>query len=104
MWEQCIAVILPLITLEFNPKYPEMLGIGQQIGLIIGATMWSLSSDSIGRRLAFNMTLAIASIFGTATAGALNFVALVAILGAAGVGIGGNRMGSLLFALLVCAN
>lgn len=36
MWEQCIAIILPEITLEFDPKYPNLLGIGQQVGLIVG--------------------------------------------------------------------
>jgi MFS family permease len=91
MWEQCIAIILPEITLEFNPKYPNLLGIGQQVGLIIGASVWSLSSDVIGRRLAFNVTLAIASIFGTASAGAPNFAGLNTLLAFAGIGIGGNR-------------
>lgn len=91
MWEQCTAIILPEITLEFNPKYPNLLGIGQQVGLIIGASMRSLSSDVIGRRLAFNVTLAIASIFGTASAGAPNFVGLNSLLAVAGTGIGGNR-------------
>lgn len=44
MWEQCIAIILPEITTEFNPKYPNMLGIGQQVGLIVGTTALSLVS------------------------------------------------------------
>lgn len=64
--------------------------------------MWSLSSDIIGRRLAFNLTLAIASIFGTVSAGAPNFVGLNSLLAITGIGLGGNRKHPFLDSNLRC--
>lgn len=38
MWETCVSVILPEIIMEFDPRYPELLSIGQQVGLVVGWT------------------------------------------------------------------
>jgi MFS family permease len=46
----------------------------------------------IGRRLAFNLTLGIAGIFGVASGAAPNFAGLAVMFALIGFGVGGNRM------------
>jgi MFS family permease len=40
------------------------------VGLCVGASFWGIGSDIMGRRLAFNLTLLIASVFGIAAGAA----------------------------------
>lgn len=47
--------------------------------------------DLIGRRLAFNLTLLIGSVFGLASGAAPNFPGLAVMLALVGTGVGGNR-------------
>ena len=44
----------------------------------------------MGRQLAFNLTLFIAAVFGTAAGGGLNFTATAAMIAGIGLGTGGN--------------
>jgi len=44
----------------------------------------------MGRRLAFNLTLFIASVFGTSAGAGSNFVATAAMIACVGLGTGGN--------------
>lgn len=59
-------------------------------GLIVGASFWGISSDFIGRRLAFNCTLLIAGLFLCAAGGALNFIAFSVLWTVIGTAAGGN--------------
>lgn len=47
-------------------------------------------SDVVGRRLAFNCTLAITSIFGVAAGAAPNWIGACALFACVGLGVGGN--------------
>jgi MFS family permease len=47
------------------------------IGLCLGAVGWGTASDLIGRRLAFNLTLFICGVFGTAVGGSPNWIGSV---------------------------
>lgn len=60
------------------------------IGLCVGASFWGIASDIIGRRLAFNMTLLLAGVFGIAIGGAQSWVGVCALYACMGVGVGGN--------------
>jgi MFS family permease len=53
------------VTQEFGQpsKYIAGIAMASQVGLLVGAGVWGLSADIIGRRLAFNSSLFICSIF-----------------------------------------
>lgn len=82
------------VNLEFNrtgsnnPIYG--VSTASAVGLLVGAIIWGLGADSIGRRVAFNSSLFICAVF-VIIAGAMptfiSFCALVAIYSA---GAGGN--------------
>jgi len=60
------------------------------VGLCIGAVFWGVVSDMVGRRLAFNVTLLLTVIFGTAVGGAPSWIAVCALYAVLGFSIGGN--------------
>jgi MFS family permease len=60
------------------------------LGLCIGASVWGVLSDVIGRRIAFNATLCIAGTFGIAAGAAPSWIGACGLYAALGVGVGGN--------------
>jgi MFS family permease len=56
----------------------------------LGSFFWGIGSDILGRRLAFNVTLLITSIFGTASAWAPSWGGVCLMYAALGFGVGGN--------------
>jgi MFS family permease len=92
LWLMGLAIILPPIQREF--KVPDnQIGYTTTatfIGLLLGATVWGVASDIIGRRLAFNATLGIAGIFGLAVAGSPNWICVATLFAFLGLGVGGN--------------
>lgn len=93
IWLQGVAIILPQVQTEFlndvtGSHKISIMTISLYCGLIVGALGWGLASDVIGRRLAFNLTLLIAGIFGTASGGAPTFVGLGFLLAFVGAGVG----------------
>ncbi|KAH0834130.1 major facilitator superfamily domain-containing protein [Lanmaoa asiatica] len=68
----------------------EFLLLASNIGLLVGAIIWSLGCDIWGRRWSFNLTLLIAGVFGLAAGGSPDFVTLASLIAAVGVGAGGN--------------
>ena len=60
------------------------------IGLCVGASFWGVASDVIGRRLAFNMTLFLAGVFGLAAGGASTWISICSLYACMGAGVGGN--------------
>ena len=90
IWLQGVAIILPAVKREFGEKDISWMTFALYVGLIIGAAGWGILADVIGRRPAFNATLALSGIFGIAAGAAPNFVALGGLLAALGIGLGGN--------------
>ena len=92
MWLQGVALTLPQLTAEFGPDATQVryTTCSLFIGLCIGASFWGVASDVIGRRLAFNMTLFIAGVFGLAAGGANSWIGACALYSCLGLGIGGN--------------
>lgn len=90
LWLQGVAIILPAVQREFGKEQIQWMTFALYIGLIIGAAGWGILADVIGRRLAFNATLALSGIFGIAAGAAPNFVGLGGLLTALGIGLGGN--------------
>lgn len=60
------------------------------IGLCLGASFWGIGSDIMGRRIAFNMTLFLAGVFGIAAGAAPSWIGACGLFAALGVGVGGN--------------
>lgn len=92
LWLQGVALTLTPIANEFNIDSDTVryTTLALFVGLCIGASFWGIASDVIGRRLAFNSTLALAGIFGLAAGGAPNWIGVCALYAAVGLGVGGN--------------
>lgn len=93
VWLQYVAMILPQIELEFDLEHSShsaFMTLSLFAGLTVGAAVWGVLADIVGRRFSFNMTLFIAGVFGVAAGGATNFVALGGLVGALGFGLGGS--------------
>lgn len=75
------------IAKEFSPSHPPVLQLSQNIGLLAGAMFWGFGCDIFGRKLAFNLTLAVTAFFGLAAAFSPNFasIAIFAALWSFGV-------------------
>jgi len=91
LWQTTVSDALPQVAVEFQPQHSAFLSLALIAGLVCGAAFWGLGSDLIGRRLAFNLTLLIASVFGIAAAAAPNFVTCAVLVSFVGFGVGGNR-------------
>nr|QTZ25102.1 putative transporter [Aspergillus nidulans] len=88
---QGISAVQPPIQQEFSGiKQVSYSSVAYYVGMIIGASFWGISSDLIGRKPAFNSTLAIAGIFLCAAAGTSNFIAFSALWAVIGTAAGGN--------------
>ena len=55
------------------------MALASQIGLLVGAAVWGFSADVIGRKLAFNSSLFICTIFVLIAGGMPNFVSFCAM-------------------------
>ncbi|GAK62466.1 MFS general substrate transporter [Moesziomyces antarcticus] len=92
MWIQAIAIILPHIQRYFILS-DGIVGLASSsifVGMFIGSIAWGTISDSFGRRAAFNITLAVAAVFGGLSALAGSFPLLCLLLFAVGTGVGGS--------------
>lgn len=89
---QGVALVLTPIATEFNISSTTVrfTTFSLFIGLCLGASFWGIASDVIGRRLAFNTTLFIGAVFGTAVGGADSWIGVCALFACMGLGIGGN--------------
>ncbi|PAV18907.1 MFS general substrate transporter [Pyrrhoderma noxium] len=90
LWLQGVAVILPQVQEDLAPSRIEYVTLSLYVGLILGATTWGCLADVIGRKLSWQITLALCGIFGVASGGAPNFVALCSLIACVGFGVGGN--------------
>ncbi|EXJ79431.1 hypothetical protein A1O3_08933 [Capronia epimyces CBS 606.96] len=90
LWQTTISDALAQVAIEFTPQHSAFLSLALIAGLVVGASFWGLGCDLIGRRLAFNLTLLIAGIFGTAAGAAPNFVSCAVLVALCGFGVGGN--------------
>ncbi|KAG5643086.1 hypothetical protein DXG03_001581 [Asterophora parasitica] len=61
IWLQGVAVVLGQVEQELLPVRVEFATLALYVGLILGATVWGVMADIIGRRLSFNWTLTLLS-------------------------------------------
>lgn len=108
LWLQGVALTLPSMSEEFGVDENQIryTTLALFLGLCIGASFWGVMSDVVGRRLAFNCTLAVAGVFGIAAGAAPNWIGACALYACVGLGVGGNLPvdGALLLEFLPTAN
>ncbi|KAH6630920.1 major facilitator superfamily domain-containing protein [Chaetomium sp. MPI-SDFR-AT-0129] len=92
LWMQGVSLTLPSLSAEFDvsEKSVRYTTSFLFIGLCLGSFFWGIGSDIMGRRIAFNVTLLIASVFGTASAYASSWTGVCFLYAALGFGVGGN--------------
>lgn len=91
LWMQAVTTIQPPVQREFGVERIAFLSMAKYAGLLVGATLWPISADFIGRRLAFNVTLLITAAAGLIGAGSPNFPAIATLSALIGFGSGGNQ-------------
>ncbi len=89
---QGISLILPSLSAEFGiaEKRVRYTTSALFLGLCFGSFFWGVGSDVMGRRLAFNCTLLITSIFGTLAAYGNSWGVVCLLVACLGFGVGGN--------------
>lgn len=90
-WMQAITIITAPVRNEFDVERIAFLTVAKYVGLVLGATLWPMTADFIGRRPAFNITLLISAIAGLVAAGSPDFVGVATLCAFIGLGTGGNQ-------------
>ncbi|RSL87360.1 hypothetical protein CEP52_015558 [Fusarium oligoseptatum] len=92
LWMQGVSLTLPSLSAEFgvDEKTVRYTTSALFVGLSIGSFFWGIGSDFLGRRIAFNTTLLITSIFGIMAAYAQSWGGVCFFYAALGFGVGGN--------------
>lgn len=75
---------------EFHPSFVRGMTVAAYCGLLLGALFFGFSADLIGRRLAFNSSLFMASVFAMIAGAAPNWYVLGLFICLACFGAGGN--------------
>lgn len=93
-WPTATSYILQRLVEVDKVHYPvgraPYLTLAQNLGLLAGASFWSLSSDIVGRRWAFNLTFLFTGVFSVAAGGSPTFVAIGVFAALWSFGVGGN--------------
>ncbi|KAF8422835.1 major facilitator superfamily domain-containing protein [Boletus edulis BED1] len=89
LWPIVTGLILSPVVYEFNVEGPY-LKLAQNIGLLVGAAFWGVTSNIWGRRWAFNLTLLITAVFAIAAGASPNYTALCSLTAVWSIGVGGN--------------
>jgi hypothetical protein len=84
------SIIAAQAALEFNPSYPNGLTIAAYVGMLIGALFWGLTADIMGRKIAFNVSLVICSVFAIVAGASPNWPVLGLFVCLSAFGAGGN--------------
>lgn len=84
------SIIAGQAGLEFNPSYPNGLTIAAYVGMLVGALFWGMGADIIGRKIAFNVSLIICSIFAIVAGASPNWEVLGLFVCLSAFGAGGN--------------
>ncbi|KAK5661549.1 hypothetical protein OQA88_11457 [Cercophora sp. LCS_1] len=92
LWMQGVSLTLPSLSAEFgvSEKSVRYTTSSLFVGLCLGSFFWGIGSDIMGRRIAFNVTLLITSVFGIASAYASSWGGVCVLYAAMGFGVGGN--------------
>jgi MFS family permease len=84
------SIIAGQASLEFSPGYPNGLTIAAYVGMLVGALFWGIGADIIGRKIAFNVSLIICSIFAIVAGASPSWEVLGLFVCLSSFGAGGN--------------
>ncbi|KAJ3512162.1 hypothetical protein NM208_g15354 [Fusarium decemcellulare] len=89
LWMQGVSLTLPSLSAEFgvDEKTVRYTTSALFVGLSIGSFFWGIGSDFLGRRIAFNTTLLITSVFGIMAAYAQSWGGVCFFFAALGFGV-----------------
>ncbi|EJD39649.1 MFS general substrate transporter [Auricularia subglabra TFB-10046 SS5] len=92
MWPQMISFVAPRIQVEFGipaSQYGDLFSV-QHAGSTVGSAVCGVLVDVFGRRAAFNVTVAMISVFGLLIGALDSWKAILAVSFLLGFGLGGN--------------
>ncbi|GII26374.1 MFS transporter [Planosporangium mesophilum] len=86
-----LSFALPGIAREFHltPPAAGVVVTSTFAGMLVGAWFWGVMADRVGRRLGFQLTIAMFAVFGVASAFAPDPVTLAVLRALTGFGLGG---------------
>ncbi|KAJ5976443.1 MFS transporter [Penicillium waksmanii] len=84
------GIISVQAVIEFQPSYAKGLTIALYMGMLVGALFWGFTADIIGRRIAFNISLFICSVFTIVAGASPSWESLGFFIALAAFGAGGN--------------
>lgn len=92
MWAQAFGLVLSSMQQEFgfDNGHSGNLSTAFSTGLTVGALVWGILVDIIGRKWAFNLTVLIASAFGLCIGYPDTYAAVMVLTAFTGFGVGGN--------------
>lgn len=85
-----VSLALPQVTKQWEIKYPELIILALYAGSLVGALICGLTVDFLGRKLVWQTSLLIVTIFTLVSASSPNFAALCVFVGFQGLAAGGN--------------
>lgn len=85
-----ISIVMPQASKEFLVEHPTLLSATQYASLLIGAVVYGFLSDTVGRRLAWQVSLFGVSVFTIVSASAPTWAALNVFVAFCGFFGGGN--------------
>lgn len=87
-----IAFVLPRVAAQWGltPTQTGFLGTAIFIGMLLGAWFWGTITDYVGRKLGFQLTVLVDSVFGFLSALAPTFGWLIVLRTITGFGVGGT--------------
>lgn len=93
-WPTATSYILQRLVEVDKVHYPvgraPYLTLAQNLGLLAGASFWSLSADIVGRRWAFTLTFLFTGVFSVSAGGSPTFAAMGVFCALWSFGVGGN--------------
>lgn len=86
-----IGLVIPQILKQWEVKYPAMLVTALYAGSLVGAILCGFGIDYLGRKIVWQSSLFVVTIFTMLAAASPNFAALAIFIGFQTIGAGGNR-------------
>lgn len=94
LWAQLFGLItVPMINESDFGAEPGNIGTlstAFNVGLTVGAFMWGIGVDVLGRRWSFYLTCLIAGVFGISSGAPTTFTGVRVLVALTGTGVGGN--------------